>query len=95
MELIKDYDLVIYLDVSMGDYKSRIANRNDAPEEDQDVNLLSKRIEIYENETLPVIEKFSSSDPSMFFKVDANLSEEEVFKSICKEIRKIFKNTFT
>jgi adenylate kinase len=52
---------------------------------DDDEEVIRKRLEVFRNETYPLLDYYSRSD--RFYKIDGNTSEDKVFKSIVEIIK--------
>jgi adenylate kinase len=78
------YDSVIYLDVPDDIVIARIAERAVIENREDDKNAMKKRLEVYHEETAPLIQLFKDRDK--LITIDGNRLEEEVaseLKHIC------------
>jgi len=68
--------------------KERLLGRNEGRADDNEATIL-KRLDVFENETVPVIEEMKKNGNVM--EVDASKSKDEVFDECCAHLDKLMK----
>ncbi|KAI6702908.1 hypothetical protein NL676_012044 [Syzygium grande] len=72
-------ELVLFLDCSEEEMKTRLLNRNQGREDDN-IDTIRKRFKVFRESTLPVIEYYNSKGKVR--KIDAGKPAEEVFEAV-------------
>lgn len=87
-------DKVVYIEIPDKEAVWRLAYRNDSVREDDTLTALTKRIEVFHNQTAPVIDYYRKKDQLLV--VDGTKSISDVNKQILKGLGKqIVKNRLT
>lgn len=93
-ELTKEHDwelVVIFVDITEETAKTRLLNRHTlvggkkVVREDDQPAIVTKRLAVFQHETLPVIEQLSAR--GRYYKIDGEPNRQTVFNSIKKALR--------
>ena len=74
---------VLYFNCSPEEMKKRMAGRNEGRADDNE-ETMQKRIEIFEKETMPVVEKFRGKE---LIEIDAMKTKEEIFEEVKQKLK--------
>ena len=84
--------LVIFIDVEEDELVKRLKNRNkNSDRSDDSFEILRKRIDVYKEQTLPLLEYYKNKQK--LFRVSGMAPVDTVFGDICEVINKFIKET--